>query len=327
MQQTIESLMQFADVVRDVVCQVPVLGLVPNVFDRIDFRRISGKPLDPKPMGASFLQPTDGRAMGRQPIANENERSTQVGMDLTQKPNKVQRSSVVVQEFIVQAKSIGPRCASNCGQRGDSVVTIPHMLDRRHPTRGPHPAPQRLQQIATFVEKDDASLTFEALFLSAANLRGSNGRWRSRPVRALAVSASADSIRACGASGARSQDGTAHRTAGRSCLGQAAQSIRMTRSPNAAFLVTKPQPTSPAVGMRASAYAPDGASRATYSRGATPPSNDAPKRRSSQQPQLRPPMSFPARTAELRSSGEFQAIRDFLMVSCRHCSESPISFH
>jgi hypothetical protein len=99
------------------------------------------------------------------------------------------------------------------------------------------------------------------------------------------------------------------------------------RSPNAAFLVTKPQSTSSAVGKRASAYAPDGASRATYSRGATPPSNGAPKRRSSQQPQLHPPMSFPARTAELRSSGEFQAILDFLMVSGRHCSESSLSFH
>jgi hypothetical protein len=95
----------------------------------------------------------------------------------------------------------------------------------------------------------------------------------------------------------------------------------MTRSPNAAFLVTKPQPTSPAVGTRVSAYAPDGASRATYSRGATPPSNDAPTRRSTQQPQLRQSMSFPTRTTELRSSGEFQAIRDFLMVSSRHCSE------
>jgi hypothetical protein len=319
--------MQFAYVVRDDVCQVPVLGLVPNIFDRIDFRRISGKPLDLKPIDASFLQPTDGRAMGGQPIANENERTTQVGMDLTQKSNKVRRSSVVVQEFIVQAESIGPRCASNCGQRRDSVMTIPHILDRRHPTRSPHSAPQRLQQIATFVEKNDASFAFEALFLSAANLRGSNGRWRSRRARALAVSASADSIRVCGASGARNQDGTAHRTAGRSCLGQAAQSIRTTRSPNAAFLVTKPQSTSSAVGKRASAYAPDGASRATYSRGATPSSNDAPKRRSSQPPQLRPSMSFPARTAELQSSGEFQAIRDFLMVSCRHCSVSSISFH
>ena len=290
--------MQFADVVRDVVCQVPVLGLVPDIFDRIDFRRISRKPLDPKPMGASFPQPTDGRAMGRQPIANENERTTQVGMDLTQKPNKVRRSSVVVQELIVQAKSTGPRCASNCGQCGDSVMTIPHMLDRRHPTRGPHSAPQRLQQIATFIEKNNASFAFEALFLSAANRCGSNGRSRSRPARALAVSVSADSIRACGASAARNQDGTAHRTAGRSCLGQVAQSIRTTRSPNAAFLVTKPQSTSSAVGKRASAYAPDGPSRATYSRGATPSSNDAPKRCLSQPPQLHPSTSFPARTAE-----------------------------
>jgi hypothetical protein len=206
-------------------------------------------------------------------------------------------------------------------------MTIPDILDRRHAPRGPHPAPQRLQQIATFVEKKNASFAFEALFLSAANLRGSNGQRRSRPAHALAVSASADSIRACGASGARNQDGTAHRTAGRSCLGPAAQSIRMTRSPNAAFLVTKPQSTSSAVGKRASACAPGGASRATCSRGATPPSNDAPKRRSSQPPQLCPLMSFPARTAELRSSGEFQAFRDFLMVSCQHCSESAISFH
>lgn len=327
MQQMIEGLVQFVDVVRDDVCQISVLGLVPRIFDRIEVRRIPWKPLDVKPMGAGCLQSTDGRAMGRQPIANENERATQVGMDLTQKPNKVRRSGVVVQEFIVQAKSTGPRCASNCGQRGDSVMTIPDILDRRHAPRGPHPAPQRLEQIATLVEKNNASFAFEALFLSAANLRGSNGRWRSRPARALAVSASADSIRACGASGARNQDGNAHRTAGRSCLGQAAQSIRTTRSPNAAFLVTKPQSTSSAVGKRASAYAPDGASRATYSRGATPSSNDAPKRRSSQPPQLHPSTSFPARTAELQFSGEFQAIRDFLMVSCRHCSESSISFH
>ena len=326
-QETIEGLMQFVDIVGDDVGQIGVFGLVPHVFDGIKIRRVCWKPFYRKPLSAVRQQVPDGGAMGRQTVTHENERTSQVQVNLAQKPNKVRSSCVVVKEFVVQAESTGPGRASNGGQSSDPIVTIPDSLHRRVSRRSPHAPPQRLEQIATFIEKNQASLSFEALFLAAASSRDSSGRLRLRSARALAVLASADSNRADAANGAHRWGGTARQRGAGSCRVPAARSTPTARIPNAASPASGRQPIRIAGEPKASVFGPDGVLHVACHRAATPPSTDVPKTHWHLPQQLLPSTSFSAGTAGLRFSDGSQALRDFLMVSCNYHSGSSPHFH
>jgi hypothetical protein len=326
-EEMFEGLVQLIDVFGDDVGQFSIFGLVPNVLDGIEFGSVCRQPFDLEPWSTDLRKLPNGGTMRRQTIADEDKRTAQVRMDFLQEANKVGRSSVVVKEFVIQAQPGGPRCPRDCGQSRDSIVTIPRVLNRCVSFGGPHSPPQRLQQIATFIEKNQASLPLEALFLSAASLRGASGRCHPRSVRAPAVPASADSNRVCEANEARIPDGGPRQRVAGSCLERAGLSTRTERTPNSASPATTNAPIRRVVESRASAFCLDVVSHAVYSRVARHSSIDAPKRRSSQLPQPLPSMTFPARTAGPRSSDGLRALRDFLMVSCQHSSGwSPI-FH
>ena len=327
LQKAIECLMQFVDVIGDDIYQITVFGLVPYIFDRIKVRRIGGEPLDAKPWGTGLQQLADGGTMSRQAIAHEDDRTPQVDMDFSHKSYKVCGSGVVVKEFVVQTQPTGPGRASNCRQRSDPIVTIPDSLNWRVSRRSPHPPPQGLQQIATFIEKNQASLPFEALFLAAASSRGSSGRWRLHSARALVGLASVDSIRADEANGARRWDGTARRKVAGSCPAPVAQSTPMARTPNAVCPASVRQRVRSAGELRASVSVPDEVLHAACHRAATHSSTDVPKTHWRLPQRRLPSTSFPARTVGLRFADGSRAPRDFLMVSCIHCSDSPPLFH
>jgi hypothetical protein len=199
-------------------------------------------------------------------------------------------------------------------------VTMPHALHRREPYGSPAPASQGLQKIATFIDKNDASIAFKALFLSATNLRGSIERWPAHRAGVRAGWAFAESNRDCGAIEPCSLDGTGRQRAERSCREPAARSIPTRRSPNIVYPATKLKQALSAGKVRAWVCVPGGALRTTYSRVAMPSSSETPKRHSLQPPQQLQSRTFPARRAGLRSSDELRAIRDFQMVSYPHCS-------
>lgn len=326
-QETIEGLMQFLDIVGDDVGQIGVLGLVPHVFDGIKVRGVCWKPFDTQPLRTVLQQLPDSGTMGRQTITNENQWTPQVQMDLAQEPNEVRSPCVVVKQFVIQAEPTGPRRASNGRQSSDPIVTIPDSLDRRVSRRSPHSPPQRLEQIATFIEKNQASLPFEALFLAAASSRGSSGQWRLRSARALVVLASGDSNRADAAIGAHRQGGTARQKVAGSCRAQAARSTPTARIPNAASPASGRRPIRIAAEPKASVFGPDEVLRAACYRVATPPSTDVLKTHWRLPQQLLLSTSFPAQTAGLRFSDGFRALRDFLMVSCTYSSGSAPNFH
>src|SRR3989442_676293 len=97
---------------------------------------------------------------------------------------------IMVQKIVIHPEAAGPRSTTECGHGGDPVVPIPGMLDRRVAALGPHAAPQRLQQVAAFIEKYHASLPLSALFLAAASVRFASARLPRRDVRGHAAPAS-----------------------------------------------------------------------------------------------------------------------------------------
>jgi hypothetical protein len=64
------------DVIGNNVCEVSVLGLVPYIFDWIEFRSICGKPVDMEPLGALIVKDPDSRPMSSQTVTNEDDRAT-----------------------------------------------------------------------------------------------------------------------------------------------------------------------------------------------------------------------------------------------------------
>lgn len=222
----------------------------------------------------------------------------------------------MIQQRVVQAKPVGPRRATDRRQRTDPVVAIPRTLDGRLALWGPHSPSQRLQQIATFIEKNQASLPFEALFLAAANLRGANGRWLVHFARALVAPAFAGSIQASVATEGYSWDGSRRRTAGGSYRVLTDRSTRRARSPNAACLGLKRPPVGIAVPPTTWRSDLDGIWNAASHRDATLSSNGRRKKHLSQPPQLLLSTTFPSRTVELRSVDELPTILGFLLVSC-----------
>lgn len=326
-EDVVQSTMQGEDVFRNHVGQASVLRLVPNILDRIKVRRVRRKPFHVKPSGAVRQKTSSSRTMSRQAIPHQNDRPTQVMMNLAHELNEIGRSRVMVQQFIVQAQSRGPRRSRHGGNRRDPIAPIPRALDRRAAFWRPHASSQRLEQVAAFVEKNQASLPFEALFLVAARFRDAIERSGPRFVHERGVPASADSNLDGAAIAARTRDGNRRGTGAGSCLAPRGRSNRLARIPNDACPATMPPSVLPAAAWRVLAIVPDAAWTATCCHASRPSSNVVPKRRWNQLPRPLPSTTCPARKAWPRSFDELRAFLGFLVVSCRNYNGLAISFH
>jgi len=235
----------------------------------------------------------------------------------------------VVEQRVVQPESFRPRRAGKGRQRCDSVMSVPGMLQRRLANRSPHTPPQWLKQIATFVDKNQASLTFEALFLAAAIRRGATERWPVRFVLGHVAPASVDSSQACAEGCPRSLRGIRSQTVGESSLEPVDMSNPKASNPNNRCPVST-QPIVPcAVRATFLGVGQDADGRAmTYCRRVSIfPSNGMLRKRYTQPQQPLPSTFSLARKAGLQSFDELPAPRDFLMVSCTQFTDVPKTFH
>lgn len=233
----------------------------------------------------------------------------------------------MIEQLIIQAEPTRPRSARDGRHRSDAIVSIPRILNRSLSLRGPDSSPQWLQQEAAFIHKNQASLAFEALFLSAANRRGANGQSLPRLVRVPGAWAFAGSNRVCAANKECIRDNNGHRTNARSLGPPAGPSNRPAHIPNTGFLATKPSAIRAAAEAKAWARGRDAAWLPDRSLSAKPPSTDAPKKRWSRRSQPLPTISCPARTTGPRSCDGLRARRACLMVSCHNTSAKRTFFH
>jgi hypothetical protein len=202
------------------------------------------------------------------------------------------------------------------------------MLQRRLANRSPHAASQWLKQIATFVEKNQASFAFEALFLAAAIRRGATERWPVHLVLGHVAPASGDSNQDCAGACPRSPRGIRSQTVGESGLGPVGMSTPKASNPNNRCHVSA-QPIVPcAVQAKSLGLGQDADGRVmTYCRRvSTFPSNDTPRRRYTRPQQPLPSTFSLARKAGLQSFDELPAPRDFLVVSCPQFTRTHKSF-
>lgn len=88
-EKLVQGFVQFVDVARNPIGQVAVLGLVPNTFHGIKFRRVSGEPFGAEPVAAASEQVMHGGSMSREAVADEQQRSSQVVVNAAQESNDV----------------------------------------------------------------------------------------------------------------------------------------------------------------------------------------------------------------------------------------------
>jgi len=311
------------NVVRNDVGQGPLLGLIPDILHRVKVRGIRRKPFHLKPRGGVHKQLSGGGAMRGQAVPDQNHGTTQMCVDFSHEPNEIRRPRIVIQEFVVQPQTQRPRGAGDGGNRRDSIASIPRTLQGRVAPWRPHTPPQRLQQKPTFVEKNQASLTFEALFLVAAKIRDANGQCPPRFVRGLAAPASADSSPIDAANAAHTRDETPRRTVAGSCRAPKVRSIHPAHIPNTECREPEQRPIRSVGGRTVWTLCLDEAWTGACFRVSMPAASGGPMKRWSQRPQPLPSTTFPARRAWLQPFDGLRASRGFLLVSCPYCTEAP----
>ena len=164
-------------------------------------------------------------------IQNDDQRPPQLSMQQAEETDDLFGRNVVVVEAEVTAQTQRPGSHAQGAHDAPAVVSIPSVVHGRVSTRRPSPPPQRLQHQARFVEKDQASFSFEPLFLVAARSRFANEQSPPRPVPALVAWASARSSPACATACPHSPRDTRHRTGGGSLVRLAHRSTNRWRNP------------------------------------------------------------------------------------------------
>jgi hypothetical protein len=246
-------------------------------------------------------------------------------MHVAHEANEIRRSRIVVQEFVVKPQPHRPRRPGDRGDGRNPIPSIPRSLNGRISRRRPNAAPQRLQQIPAFIEKNQASLTFEALFLVAAKIRDASERCPPRSFRGHVAPASADSSPTDAASAARIPDESPRQTIAGSCRARSARSNPRVHSPKTAYRA----PTQPSIRFVGTGTAwgsvPDATSTAGDFHASTPPSSGALMKCWNQRSRPHPSTACPSRTAWPRFADGPRAFQGFQLVSCCNCMQ-PTTF-
>lgn len=233
---------QVVDVFRDPVGKVAVFRLRPYELDGIKLGRIRRQPSGLKPRTSAALHLGSRRSMGVQPIPNQEHGSPQMVMNGPEKSHQISRVTVMVQHVVVQAEAVRPGGDGQGANHRQAIMPVPGITDRGLPHRSPNLASQRLQQEATFIEKNNASFAFNSLFLAEATRPGAIARWRFHLVRALDVRASGRSSRVDAGSYRHNRPDTPCGTAAQSALLHAGNSIRGWESPSDPHPRSRPRP-------------------------------------------------------------------------------------
>ena len=130
-------LVEVVHVVRDEVGQFGVLGVIPALLDRVEFRRISRQPLPVEPGRAMGRKKAGRGSMGPQPAGDDKDPAPRVAVQLPEKPDEFLGANVDRPQLVVQPQPPAVRRDRNHADGGQAVVAIPGMVDRGVARRRP----------------------------------------------------------------------------------------------------------------------------------------------------------------------------------------------
>lgn len=185
--------LQMIDIVGDKVGQVGVLGMAPDLFDRIQFGGVRWEKSHLYGLGKAFPQFSGGGFVNTGSVPDHDQVSPQTPMQFGDEVFHHGRLDVLGIDAEVNAQ------ASLFGRKGDrrddgeAVMAVPRIVDRGLPPGRPRTADHRLQLEPALVQKDKGGVIGPPFFLSPAKPRDAKRRWLSRFAPELVVRASDNS--------------------------------------------------------------------------------------------------------------------------------------
>ena len=119
--------------------------MIPNLLYWIEFRRVGWQPRYPhQPGWALSHQASHGGPMDAPAIEHQQERTTHVAVEQTQKGQQVGRTDVVRVEAEIEPQVLALWWASERAADREAVMAVPALLDRGLAARCPSASPGRL---------------------------------------------------------------------------------------------------------------------------------------------------------------------------------------
>jgi len=197
------------------VRQVPVLGMAPDAFHRVEVRGIGRQPLDddPLPGGQPVLDALC--PVGAVSVPDERETVRDVPTQCLKEPEDFRGSDVVGVRGPVEAESAPMGSHGEGADRGEPVAAVPLAEDGRLATGRPGPADHRLEHEAALVKEDDAPTGFSGVFLYGATARPATALLHPRPAPGPGAPVSDNSSPLRAESSRRGRGGSEPRRSGR----------------------------------------------------------------------------------------------------------------
>ena len=153
-----------------------MIGTIPNIFRRIEFRGICRKTLHanprmPRQKLLHFFAPMDGG-----PIPQKDQRPTKMFQQIFQKGSHIQPIQIPLPELDKKSQPSPFRRHDQRTDRRDLVLSVAMIQSGRLSPGSPRACDRRNEQKPALIEKKQVGTKFFHLFLYAENGIASNGR-------------------------------------------------------------------------------------------------------------------------------------------------------
>lgn len=193
LERLINLMFKSINILWNIVSQVGIFGMLPDVFVRIKLWCIRRQPFDVQSMPESSQQAPGGRSMYRPAVQNHNNALRKMHQQLGHKPFKVLCNNVVVKNLKIQPQMSPPGRNGDCRNDRQPVSSIPTVMNGCLPSGSPCSANHWLEHKAAFIRKNDIMPPFLSLFLYKATCIFAIWQWLLRRVRGLGVEVSGNS--------------------------------------------------------------------------------------------------------------------------------------
>ncbi len=149
----------------------------PNMFNRIEFRSITGKPVDMKSLGLlqesfNVCSLVDGAI-----VPDKNNVPAQMAQQIPQKSDDLRARDVMGMETDIKTKMVAARGHGDTADGRDFITPVAVAQDRCAARRSPRFADVRYEQKTAFVQEGNMGLKFSGFFLYWAMSCASRTQW------------------------------------------------------------------------------------------------------------------------------------------------------
>src|SRR4030043_1441481 len=192
-QRTAYRSAQLLHILRNIICKVSILSPIPDLFNRIKFRRISRKPFKTDSFGKSLMQSSLRPSMDQPTIENQDNTLAKAFQKLCNKFLKIIHPNIAILNREVQTQSMMSGRNADCGNSRQPISSVPAIFDRCFTFRSPGATNDWLKHKTAFINQYNGSAASAGFFLYGASPACAIALWPVRPALLPAVRVSDNS--------------------------------------------------------------------------------------------------------------------------------------